>query len=212
MAMNSNTSTLSCDVAKVERARRREYEKIEQVNEMYLGAKALGFPDKLTSELTYENYAVIVSIPNCFNPRYIEGKTPASFIKLRVTRKAIEEYGTFLEENKEAEIPNFVLWLLVCMKLFYKKDWDGEKWRNVGEAFKFAQEYPKFEAEYPATFSEPSQVSDLHEKIMKELTETLAKSIDDEIMKEMKKDPDHWHVQAGNTIYHGKKYLCVGSE
>ena len=48
-ASANNTSTSSIDCAKVEEARRREYEKIEQVNRMYMAARALGFPDRIIS-------------------------------------------------------------------------------------------------------------------------------------------------------------------
>ena len=70
-ASANNISTSSIDYAKIDEARRREYEKIEQVNRMHMAARALGFPDKISSEVKYKSsYYVIISIHDCFDPEY----------------------------------------------------------------------------------------------------------------------------------------------
>jgi hypothetical protein len=203
---DENTSTLSMDVARVEEARRKEYEKIEQVNAMYKSAKALGFPERVTCEV--ENpYYVMICIPNCFNPKHIDtvvrlsAEIPSSFVRYKL-RADVDLNNQFLYiDNNETEVPGFVIWLLVCMKLFYRKDWDGRKWIDEKEAFKFEQEYLEFEQEYPTTFSEASQISKLQSDIMEKLAEKLAKDLDDEITRAVRDNPEHSEVRVGNTIY-----------
>lgn len=188
-----NTSTLSTDVAKIETARRKEYEKVEQVNAMYMGAKALGFPEQV-SEI--ENpYYVVVSIPNCFNSRDIVGESPTSFIRLRLKSGTLDiDDPSLIDDNNEIGIPNFVVWLLVCMKLFYRRDWDGRKWIDEKEGF------TKY-GESLSTYSEPGQVSTITEEVIKELSKKMAEDIDNEIMKAITNNPENWKVQAGNIAY-----------
>jgi hypothetical protein len=197
--MSDNTSSVSIDYAKIEAARRKEYEKIEQVNAMYASAKALGFPDRV-SEVKNPHY-VIVSIPNCFNSRDVVGDSPCSFMKFRLHIDGNLEKQFLYGDDHKSDVPNFVLWLLVCMKLFYKKDWDGKKWIDEKDAF----------VKYEETLIKPSDSwikeysawpeNNLMDDIVKGLAEKMAKDIDDQIMKEMISNPDDWSVRSSNTVY-----------
>ena len=209
--MHDPVTTTAIDVEKVEREHRRYYEKIEQVNKMYIAAKALGFPERLASELKYKNYEVVVCVPRCFDPKYYKLKTdvlalPSLFLKLRIKGGCAQFICEQVSSGKATteEIPDCALWLLVCMKLFYRKDWDGKKWIDEKEAFdiyqnsasKFSEKV--FEQEYPIDFKTNI---DLHEKVMKDLSEQMAKQLDEEIMRAVRKSPEDWHVQVGNVVY-----------
>ena len=193
--ISSNRTTLSIDVAKVEETQRREYKKIEQVNMMYKAAKALGFPKKV-SEANYRYpYYVVVSIPRCFDSKYYPGKdvgNPCFFYRLKITSSDAGSIYDEISETKE-EIPNFILWLLVCMKLFYKMDWDGRKWIDQTEGF----------TEHGDIFDTTHTIPDVYSEIASKLAEKMAKDIDNEIMMAIKQDPKNWKVQIGKTIYGG---------
>jgi len=198
---SSNRTTLSIDVAKVEETRRREYEKVEQVNAMYKAAKALGFPEKVSLDVKYQlPYYVIVSVHRCFDLKYYahaeyDNGSLCFFYRLRFEPSDIESlYDQICVAPDGGDIPKFVVWLLVCMKLFYKKDWDGRKWIDEKEGF------TKYEDSF-TTYSEASQVSNLRVEVVKKLAEQLAYDIDNEIMKAMVKDPESWKVQVGNVVY-----------
>jgi len=194
-------SSLSTDVAKVEAAQRREYKKIEQVNMMYKAAKALGFPKKV-SEANYRHpYYVVVSIPRCFDSKYYPGKdvgNPCFFYRLKITSSDAGSIYDEISETKE-EIPNFMLWLLVCMKLFYKKDWDGRKWIDQTEGF----------TEHGDIFDITDIIPDVYSEVVSKLAEKMAKDIDKEIMETYMKDPNNCRVQIGNTVYGGGDKVSV---
>jgi hypothetical protein len=215
-ASANNISTSSIDYVKIEEARRREYEKIEQVNRMYMAARALGFPDRISSQVKYDHpYYVIVSVHRCFDLKYYEWVSTSTqgvnsscfFQRLRFEPSdGISVYEQIsnrkdLEEN-DSDIPNFVLWLLICMKLFYEKDWDGRQWIDQKDA------YNKYG---DTNYSKLADISDIQSEIVKQLAEKMARDIDDEIMKEITKSTDgNWKVQNGNAIYHPKNNIIIG--
>lgn len=202
-ASANNASTSSVDYAKIEEGRRRQYKKIEQMNLIYRSAKELGFPEKVIETTKQGPYYVIVSVPRCFDSRYYPGKdvgNPCFFYRLKIDSfDAASIYDGILGEMEE--IPSFVLWLLVCMKLFYKKDWDGKKWIDENEGFK---------DDGTSTYSEFSEVSEIHEEVVAKLAEQMAIEVDREIMKAIQKDPNEWHVQVGNVIYTPKGKIYEG--
>jgi hypothetical protein len=206
-----NTSTTSIDFAKIERARRKEHEKIEQVNMMYRTAKELGFPEQVQLELKHSHY-VIVSIPNCFDGEdYYYEKSPTFFIRVRI-KSLLFGYscGEVFEEDGSLGVPNFVMWLLICMKLFYKKDWDGKQWIDQKDAFRYQQESFKYQEMFSvptSTYSEMANVSDIQSKVVKQLAEKMALELDDKIIKAVKENSNDWKVQVGNVIYQPKKWL-----
>jgi len=191
---SKHVSGVSIDVAKVEDVRRREHEKVEQVNRMYKAAKALGFPDQVKPE--FECYSVIVLVPSCFdvkNSGVVHYNSSQLFLRLKLHVDFLCNH--FLSDCEKGDVPNFVLWLLVCMKLFYKKDWDGKKW--VDEEVIFAD----YHFNQQSTFCENSQVSVLDE-VTYELAKKMAEELDKEIMEAIEKSPNDWKVQKGNVIYH----------
>ena len=219
-ASANSTSTSSIDCAKVEAARRREYEKIEQVNRMHMAARALGFPDKISSEVKYKSsYYVIISIHDCFDPEYYKWSRSTAvvvnshcfFYRFRFEPSdAISLYEQISTQRASespaqlsSEVPSSILWLLVCMKLFYEKDWDGKKWIDQKDAF------TRYEEKFGTTTSicdEMTNVSDIQSELIRQMGEKMAKDIDDEIIKAMKTSDD-WKAQIGNVVYHPKKWL-----
>jgi hypothetical protein len=189
--------------------RRREYEKVEQCNNMYLAAKALGFPEKISGKVEIEPpYHVIISVPQCFDPKvrgsfhsYPYDNTERFFYEVKLTAiesdSIYEEIcsfgGEFSTYELRLEMSNPIFWLLICMKLFYQKDWDGKQWIDQKERFEYKCSYPDLHLHDDA-----ENVLDM---LTKNLAEKMAKQIDNEIMETMIKDPDNWKVQVGNTTY-----------
>ena len=201
--VEKNTTALSHEVAMVEKERVRKHEEIVQANAMYKAAKALGFPDKVSLDVKYQlPYYIIVSVHRCFDPNYYmsaeyDNGFLCFFYRLKLEPSDTESiYDQISVAPGVApgggEIPKFVVWLLVCMKLFYEKDWDGRKWIDEKESFN------KYEESF-STYSE----------IAKKMAEQMAKDIDNEIIKAVVRDPENWQVQVGNVVYGNpsKKYL-----
>jgi len=203
--VDKNTTALSHNVAKIESDRRKEYEKIVQANEMYKGAKVLGFPERVSLELEY-SYYIIVSIPSCFSCKNVVGisygKPPCFFVRVKLDSSLSIPEQFLYEFSDEPDVPNFLVWLLVCMKFFYRKDWNGREWVDEKES-------RNYHMESFTTYSETSQISELREEIAAKMAEQIARDIDNEIIRAVKKDPENWQVQVGNVVYgsSSEKYL-----
>ena len=209
--VDKNTTGVSSHVAMVEGERRRKYEEIIQANTMYKAAKALGFPDKVLLDVKYQlPYYIIVSVHRCFDPQYYnyisteyDNGSLCFFYRLKLEPSDTESiYDQISVAPGGEEIPKFVVWLLVCMKLFYEKDWDGRKWIDEKECFKYDESL--------STYRETSQISDMWwGEVTKKMAEQMAKDIDNEIIKVVRKNPENWQVQIGNVVYGNpsKKYL-----